>query len=240
MTGSVALHGGGEFEPGDESFLRALLADAVGVAGRDPIRIAVVPTAAARGRPALAAAHGVTAFERVAAAAGRTVAADAVLVVDRASVDDPKLVALLAAAHLIHLPGGDPDLIPGLFPGSAAWTAIQHALAGGAVLAGASAGAMALAAWIWTPQGFIRGLGLAPALLVAPHADARSWDRAVKRFGHQRPAGVGVLGLAERTGVIGRPGASWRVVGEGEVRWLAAGAADPVVARPGDNLRLDP
>ena len=52
MSGPVALHGGGEFLAGDEPFLAALLDAAAPAAGGDrPIRVAVVPTAAARGRP---------------------------------------------------------------------------------------------------------------------------------------------------------------------------------------------
>ena len=54
------------------------------------------------------------------------------------------------------------------------------------------------------------------------------------------PPDIGLLGLAERTGVIGRPGESWRVIGEGEVRWLAPGSTRPLVAADGDEIRLEP
>ena len=47
------------------------------------------------------------------------------------------------------------------------------------------------------------------------------------------------LGLAERTGVLGRPGEPWTVVGEGEVRWLAPGATTPLVVGPGETIRLE-
>ena len=55
MSGPVALHGGGEFLPGDEPVLLALLELAPRPDGA--VRIAVVPTAAARGRPDIAAAE---------------------------------------------------------------------------------------------------------------------------------------------------------------------------------------
>ena len=54
VPGPVALHGGGEFEPGDEPFLDALLTAAAPLVGDgEPIRVAVVPTAASLGRPDL-------------------------------------------------------------------------------------------------------------------------------------------------------------------------------------------
>jgi cyanophycinase-like exopeptidase len=240
MNGPVALHGGGEFLRGDETFLRAMLDLAPRSGG--VVRVAVVPTAAARGQPGLAAANGVGAFRRVADDAAIPILAEAVSVVDAASAADPSLVERLAAATLIHLPGGDPDLIPVLYPGTAAWAAMQHARANGAVLAGASAGAMALAAWTWTPAGGIPGLGLVPAIGVAPHADAASWKQAVARYGAAVPPDLGFIGLAERTAIVvpAAAGEPWRVVGPGEVRWLSAAARaagePPVVARQGDAI----
>lgn len=235
MTGLLALHGGGEFLPGDEPFLEAILR-----AAPAPRRVVVVPTAAARGRPDLAAADGVAALERVAASAGISLASvDVARVVDGASAADAAIVATLRAADLIHLPGGDPDLIPALLRGSPAWDAIEAAWRDGALLAGASAGAMGLAERTWTPTGPIDGLGLVPGLAVVPHADAGSWDRALARFGALVPAGLGLLGLAERTGVVGRPGEPWDVVGEGEARWRPPGAATATVASAGTTLRLD-
>ena len=233
MTGLLALHGGGEFLAGDEPFLAAILA-----AAPDPRRVVVVPTAAARGRPDLAAANGVAALQRVASAEGLDAIVHVARVVDVASAAERGLVAALAGAEVIHFPGGDPDLIPTLLRGTPAWAAIEDAWRRGAVLAGASAGAMALGERTWTPAGPIDGLGLVPGLAVVPHADAASWDRVLARFGSLVPTGLGLLGLAERTGVLGRPGEPWRVVGEGEVRWLAPGATTPTVAADGDTIRL--
>jgi cyanophycinase-like exopeptidase len=239
VTGPIALHGGGEFLPGDEPFLRAILE----LAPRDGgvVRVAVVPTAAARGRPDLAAANGVAAFRRLAADVGVEAVVEAVRVVDAPSGADPALAETLAASTLIHLPGGDPDIMPTLYPGTAAWAAIGRARAAGAVLAGASAGAMGLAAWTWTPAGVVPALGLVPGVIVAPHADATSWARWVARFGGSVPAGIGPLGLAERTAIIvpGDGVGPWRVVGEAEARWLAPGSTDvaaTVIARDGETL----
>jgi cyanophycinase-like exopeptidase len=245
--GAVALHGGGEFLDGDEPFLEAILrlaAEHRGDAGGDgePVRTVVMPTAAARGRPDLAGGNGVAALGRIAQGLGIRVDAGVLPIVDHRSANDPRLVARLEAADLIHLPGGDPDLLPAILPDTAARDALGRALSRGAVIAGASAGAMALADPCWTPDGLVPGLAFVPGILVVPHADARAWTRRIDRFATMRPTGVGVLGLAERTGIIGRPGGSWQVVGEGEVRWLAGGrplSEEPVIARHGAILSLD-
>lgn len=243
MSGPVALHGGGEFRSGDEPFLAAILASAAkSVAGGRPIRVAIVPTAAARQRPELAAATGLAAFERVAAVTGLDVEASSVPVLDAGSAADLGLTARLEAADLIHFPGGDPDLIPTLLSGSAAWVAIERAREHGAVVAGASAGAMALATWTWTPAGGLEGLGLVRGLIVVPHADSGGWASAISRFGAWGPVELGGLGLAERTGVIADDVATaggaitWRVVGEGEVFWQPVRGGRTVVARSGETI----
>jgi hypothetical protein len=240
VTGPVALHGGGEFLPGDEPFLAALLESAAPGGGGRPV--ALVPTAAARGRPELVAANGVAAFQRVAAERGLAVEAAAVGVVSRGTAADPGLAAWLATADVIHFPGGDPDLIPTVMPGTAAWAAITDAHVAGAVLAGASAGAMALGSWTWTPGGGMAGLMVVRGLAVVPHASAATWSTTIERFRAWAPEGLGALGLAEQTGVIDRPIAPgspsivWGVVGPGEARWLPVPDGETVVARSGETI----
>lgn len=242
MIGPVALHGGGEFQTGDEPFLAALLDAAAPRAEARRIRVAIVPTAAARGRPDLAAANGVAAFERVALVTGRDIEAASVAVVGPGSAADPALAARLAEADVIHFPGGDPDLIPTVMPGSAAWAAISDAHAAGAVLAGASAGAMAFASWTWTPGGGMGGLMVVRGFAVVPHARAATWTDTVERFAAWAPDGLGALGLAEQTGVIEEPAGLghatiiWRVVGPGEARWLPARGGETQVAHDGERI----
>lgn len=240
MRGPVALHGGGEFEAGDEACISAVLALAAARVGARPIRLAVIPTAAARSSPERSGAHGVAAYGRVARQDGFTLESEVALVIDAASAADTVLAERIAGADVIVFPGGDPDLIVTVMPGSAAWAAIAGANAAGAVLAGSSAGAMALAPWTWTPGGGAIGLGVVPGLVVVPHADEVSWTSSLERFGAWVPDGVGLLGLAERTAAITLdPTADpidWRVVGEGEVRWLAARGGTPAVLRPDERF----
>jgi cyanophycinase-like exopeptidase len=241
MTGRIALHGGGEFLPGDEAFLDALLAVAREAAADRPggiaglVRVVVVPTAAARGRPDLAGSNGIEALQRRGEALAIPVWADVVPVIDEASADDPVLAESIAAADLIYLPGGDPDLIPTFLRGSATGRAMRDAHERGTVLAGASAGAMGLAAWTWTPGGGIPGLGFVPDIAVFPHYDESrrpSWQANIARIA---PADIGYLGLDERTGVISERGA-WNVAGEGAAYWFAPGLSEPVTVHAGERL----
>jgi len=260
--GPIGLHGGGELEPGDEPFLRAILcraavpadARAAGYVSSDAgatdpsvRRIVVLPTAAAAERPDLAVEHARAAFERVAVEMGIDVRVTAAMVVDAVTAGEPRWAAALADADLVYMPGGDPGRIPTALRGSLAFEAMLDARARGAVLAGASAGAMALAPWTWTPRGGVTGLGLVPGIVVVPHAErfagagaGGAWRRWL---GDTVPSDLGILALDERTGIVsceavGSCRRRWEVAGAGRVRWMARGASEPVIAANGDPLLL--
>jgi cyanophycinase-like exopeptidase len=194
----------------------------------EPARIVLVPTAVARHRPDLAVAHGRAAFEAAATRCGLRLQVDAVPVFDRASAADPDNAALLEQADLVHLPGGDPDLVPLVLRETPAWTAIGRAFARGACVAGASAGAMALAERLWTRDGPAIGLGLVPGVAVLPHFDPgrlAAWRAAVDPDNR-----LAWLGLDERTLVIGPPGGPWTVRGQGRAHLVPPGGAQPVAS----------
>lgn len=251
MSGPIGLHGGGEFETGDEPFLDALIAAGFDAAtarmnGAGPasgiLRIVVLPTAAARGRPDRAGAMGIAALTRRAERLGRPFRVDLARVVDTASASDAAIVELLAAADLIHLPGGDPDLVPAILAGTPALDAIRGAGERGAVIAGASAGGMALADWTWTPNGGVRGLGFVAGLALVPHYDdirRTAWQGTLDRLA---PGGIGYLGLDEQTGAISNgttPGGRlWRVSGPGAAYWFPRGALEPTIARDGETIQI--
>lgn len=241
MTGLLALHGGGEYAAGDGASMDALLAAAVEAAAGEgegvAPRIIVIPTAAAGQRPEMAAGHGERAFAAAAERARVSVEIGVAGILTRGDAADPRVLGPLEAAHLVHFPGGDPDRIPAVFAGSPAWAALRRAYLGTAVLAGASAGAMALAGRCWTPAGAVDGLGLLPGFAVLPHfrpGRLDGWRGAVERDG----ARVSWLGIEEQTVVIGRPGGRWRVAGTGRVTVIPADGGPERSAGPGEAISL--
>jgi cyanophycinase len=239
--GPIALHGGGEFLPGDERFLDELLDTTArafnGHAADGGIRVAILPTAASRGLPDRAAAFAVTSLEARALARDIAIKTSVARVVDPTSADDDELAKVIAAADLIYLPGGDPDIVPGLLGPTAAGRALAAAHRRGAIVAGASAGAMVLADWSWTAQGGIPGLGFAPGLIVVPHYDEIRRIEWQGRLDSVAPPGFGYLGLDERTGVISDDG-GWRVAGEGAAYWFLPGSSVPIIARHAERIDL--
>lgn len=242
-TGPLVLHGGGEAMPGDEPVAIEALRSAPATAG-EPLRVVILPLATARGQPARTTAHVSAFLSDVAHDQGIRIELAAAQVVDRTSANDAHATQALTDADLIVIPGGDPDLVPTVLPGTAAWQAILRARRRGAVIWGASAGAMALAEWCWTPDGGMSGLGLVPGLVIAPHVS----DPAATAWLDRLPAKLGILTLAERTAVVGpldpvpvddSRGTTWRCVGAGVAAWIPAGATDPItVAHHGEFLRL--
>src|SRR6188472_3726142 len=218
----------------------ALLRAAVEAAGAEDSgvvpRIVLVPTAAARQRPQAAASHGERAFAAAASRAGVTVEIGVAGVLTRGDAADPRVVAPLESAHLVHFPGGDPDLIPSTFRDTPAWAAIRRAYDAGAIVGGASAGAMAMAGRCWTPAGAVDGLGLLPGYAVLPHyapGRLRGWRSVVDVDGAPP---VSWLGIDEQTLVIGQPGGPWLVAGRGRVRVL--GPDDDELAAAGNGKTI--
>ena len=238
MSGPLALHGGGEFLPGDEPFLRHILELATAAArdaGHAAIRVELVTTAIARHRPELAFQVGSAALERVASTPDGDGSAWGTLpmsirharVVDAESAGDESIAERLAAADLVYLPGGDPDAVLEILRGSPALAAIAAARARGAVVGGASAGAMAFGERTWTRHGYVDGFDWAGRLVVVPHATEE--HVAAARATVMRLSGgkaLAILGLPERAGVTGGPGA-WTVVGDAGAWWWPAHAATP-------------
>jgi cyanophycinase len=206
MAGWIALHGGGEFQRGSEIGDRRLVV----AAGGADARVVVVPTAAARENPEMAARQGMQWFKQIGAQA------DAAMAVDQRSANDSAIVATIEAATLIYLPGGDPVLLVETLRNSSAWYAITQAHERDVSIGGASAGAMALGTRMWNPHtgNLIDGLGLIP-IVTLPHFGAERIDRA-RALRQQLDRTTRLFGIAERTSVIW-DGSRWNVWGPGSV-----------------------
>ncbi len=216
MPGPVALVGAGEFLPAMADFDAELLA----ATGRSRPRVAILPTASyPDGEEVFTrwASMGVAHF----GALGAEV--EPVLVRDRAGADDPAAAQAIGEADVIYLSGGKPGYLMSVLAGSAVGSAIAAANERGAVVAGCSAGAMALAGQVFDfrfrlapwPLRWRAGLGFVAAASVVPHYDA--WPEPLcALIVLQAPRGSVVLGIDEETAILGRDGA-WQVHGRSRV-----------------------
>lgn len=207
MPGPVALVGAGEFTPA----MSAIDAELLSTVGRVRPRVAILPTASfPDGEEVFGrwAAMGVAHFAELGAEV------EPVLVRDRADADDPGAAQAVGEADLIYLSGGKPGYLRTVLCDSAVGRALVAAHGRGAVIAGCSAGAMALAGYAFDlrarrmpwPLRWGPGLGIAPGITVVPHYDA--WPEPMSALiALQAPRGSVVLGIDEDTGVFGRDGA---------------------------------
>ncbi len=209
-AGVLALVGGDEFNPGNEG------QDGILVDSARPGPAFVVPTAAARQGPEKAVAHARQWFKNL----GLDV--DELPVLKRADANSKEIAESARAGGFFYLVGGDPGLVATVLAGSRVWAVIFEAWRHGAVLAGSSAGAMALcshtlirASW---PNRFNRrpaaALGAVPDTAVLPHFDTfgHKWIESAQR---QLP-GVTLLGVDERSAAVWKDGV-WRAAGPGAV-----------------------
>ena len=210
-TGTLALVGSGEFLPSIDSLDRFLLERLSG-----PARVAVLPTASAPDGPGVPerwAKMGVEHFT------GLGASVEPIMLLTRADAESEALAAQIAAANFVYLSGGKPQYLVTTLRDTPCWRAIVGVFAAGGVVAGCSAGAMAMAdrmvdfprLWHTLPA-----LGLAPGMAVIPHFD-------------ELPGMFTNLGrLASRqTSVVGVPGSSG-LVGFDQ-NWTAQGRSSITV-----------
>ena len=205
MPGHLALVGGGEFTEGC-SFDAELL----GLSGTDEVLI--VPTAAAYEHPQKLVDKAAEWFGHLGA---RAVGLD---LLARPDATDPKIVDAIGGSRFTYLVGGSPLHLRSVLKDSPAWDALLGAWESGGVLAGSSAGAMALCDPMVDPRGgaFTLGLGVLPGLAVIPAHDHWSED-AAHRTRQMSPPNLVLAGIDERTALMRSPDGSWRVGGAGDV-----------------------
>jgi cyanophycinase len=205
VSGPLALVGGAEWREGC-TFDRDLLA----ASGADEVLI--LPTAAAYEHPGRAVEWAERYFD------GLGAKARGLMILARPDAEDEPNVAALRDARFIYLSGGSPLHLRSVLKDSAAWDALTQAWNGGAVLAGSSAGAMALCDPMVDPRGgaFTLGLGLLAQVAIIPHHDTWSAEKA-KRTITLAPAGLPVVGIDEQTALVRDSDGAWSVGGAGGV-----------------------
>lgn len=218
MPGLLALVGGDEFKPGNEQQDRLLVAAAgMGAAF-------VVPTAAARQGPEQAVAHATRWFGRLG------LDLQELPVLNRTDAMKPSVAEQAREGRFFYLVGGDPGHVAQVLRGSLVWREIFDAWRLGAVLAGSSAGAMALcshtlvrATW---PNRFRRrpidALGVVPRTAVLPHFDTfgHRWIESAREGAPE----LTLLGIDERSAAV------WGANGD-RLRWRAVGPGAVTVVR---------
>jgi len=210
-TGILALVGGREWTTGC-TFDATLLTASGGS------EILVLPTAAAYQHPERVVLAAAEWFESL----GGQV--EGLMVVDRASAEDPGMAATMRAARFIYIAGGSPLHLKSVLKDSATFAALRQAWEAGAVVVGSGAGAMVLTDPMVDPRGgaLTLGLGLIAGLAIIPeYGDARqdAHGQKLERTVALAPADLPVVGLPACTALIRS--------GSGE--WSQAGVGEPVV-----------
>ena len=209
--GLLALVGGSEWTVGC-TFDAGLLAASGGN------EVVVLPTAAAYQHPERVVLEAAEWFEPL----GGQV--EGLMVLDRASANDPGMAAVVRAARFVYIAGGSPLHLKSVLKGSATFDALREAWSGGAVVAGSAAGAMVLTDPMVDPRGgaLTVGLGLVDQLAVVPHFGDGTDDvhgQKLERTVALAPDGLPVVGLPERTALVR----------DGDGAWRHEGSAPPVV-----------
>jgi len=203
--GLLALVGGSEWTEGC-TFDAGLLAASGGN------EVVVLPTAAAYQHPERVVLEAAEWFEPL----GGQV--EGLMVLDRASANDPGMAAVVRAARFVYLAGGSPLHLKSVLKGSATFDALREAWSGGAVVAGSAAGAMVLTDPMVDPRGgaLTVGLGLIDQLAVVPHFGDGTDDvhgQKLERTVALAPDGLPVVGLPDRTALLRDSDGTWRHVG---------------------------
>lgn len=230
QAGPIALVGSGEYLPVMTDFEASL------IAGRSPRYVQIATAAVPDGPATLERWHqlGIAQAQRIG------VTPVTVPVATREDANDLDVVRLLDDAGLIYLSGGNPNFLAETLRDTALWEAIEHQWRRGAALAGCSAGAMVMAAWVPTirhpREGGTPGLGLLSHLRIIPHFDAfvKRMPDVATRFLVGRDDRITVVGVDEETAIVGGP-EEWVVHGRGSA-WVLTGAKR-LEFRAGDTLR---
>ncbi len=208
-TGTLALVGSGEFLPPIDPLDRLLLERLA-----DPARVVVLPTASAPDGPGVPerwAKMGVEHFARLGAAV------EPAMLLTRADAESETLAAQIAAANFVYLSGGKPQYLVDTLRDTPCWRAIAGVFAAGGVVAGCSAGAMALAdrmvdfprLWRTLPA-----LGLAAGLAVIPHFD--ELPGLFTGLGRLASRQTSIVGVPGSTGLVGSD-AGWTAQGRSPI-----------------------
>lgn len=211
VSGTLALVGGGEF--GDDCGFDA---DLLSIAQASEVLI--VPTGAAYEHPERAVAQAASHFESLGAKAR------GLMVLNRHDALDEANGAEAHNARFVYITGGSPMHLRSVLKATPVWDGLLDAWRNGAVIAGSSAGAMALCDPMVDPRGgaFTLGLGLLEQVAVIPHHDQWSHDRSRRTF-ELAGSSFPIVAVDEQTAAIRSGDGTWRAAGLGKVQVMLDG-----------------
>jgi cyanophycinase len=188
--------------------------------------VVVLPTAAAYQRPERVVMQ---AAEWFAALGGQV---EGLMVLGRRDAQDPGMADVVRRARFVYLSGGSALHLKSVLKESAVFDALCQAWHAGAVVAGSGAGAMVLTDPMVDPRGgaLTVGLGMVQGMaLVTSFGDAGEDAHGEKlhRSVVLAPYDLPVVGVPDRTALIGLPDGTWTVDGEGTVTVYLDGAVAP-------------
>ena len=227
-SGTLALVGSGEFLPPIEPLDRLLLERLAA-----PAHVVILPTASApdgSGVPDRWAKMGVEHFTRLGATA------QPVMLLTRADAESTALAEQIAAANFVYFSGGKPQYLIDTLRDTPCWHAIAGVFHAGGVVAGCSAGAMALAdRMVEFPRLWhtIPALGLASGIAVIPHFD--EFPGMFTNLGRLATGQIQVVGVPGSTGLVGSD-LGWTVQGRSSIT-VFTGKGKQVYA-PGEQVPL--
>ncbi|MBA3690238.1 MAG: cyanophycinase [Actinobacteria bacterium] len=215
-AGAVMVIGGAEDKVRDKT----ILARFAHLAGGAEAKVVVISTASSLGEAAT------DTYRDLFGGLGIT-DVDGVRPEERQEADDPGVVKLMGEATGVFLTGGNQSRLTQIVGGTRLGDALANAHDRGAVLAGTSAGASAMASHMVaygqpgnTPKNRMvqlsAGLGILPGIVIDQHFEQRGRHGRLLALVAQSPSLVG-MGLDEDTCAIVYPDQTLQVLGKGAV-----------------------
>ncbi len=261
MSYALALIGGEEFADGFED-VHARLAEVASTHRHSSnglaLKIAYLPTCAAHDGIETTEYWSSLARQRL-GVLGADVSTPKVI--DRESADDMENARQIADADWVYLGGGYPHVGLSILAGTRCLDALYQAQKRGALIAGASAGAMLLCgrSWVITPEldesiselitqegnpdeweppipPFLDCLGLLPGTLLWPHLNQFFSLKWVEKG--MVPPGYTMIGVDEQTAVVRQHDSAWKVLGKGRAVIIGPDR-NPAVYADGAQFSLD-
>jgi cyanophycinase len=204
--GTLALLGGGEWQPGCRPIDEQLLA----AAGSK--EVVVLPTASAYERPDKAVERATKWFDELGASVRP------VMVLNRRDAEDDANVKAVKGADFVYLSDGSPLHLRSVLKESSLLAVIVATYRNGGVLAASGAGATVLGDPMVDPRGgaYTVGLGLVSNLAVFPYHGTAA-DHLRRRSIELLPDHAVLAGVDEHTALVRPPEGPWRAVGAGDV-----------------------